>query len=117
MKQGRSRQIRGRLLLGANWLQPAGPNGPIPRKTAWMVYFDCALYIQTPGVQEELTRMVASPSCPQAEVASWAKSLQVQGVTSSLSRKQMESLGFSLAARYLLSKQDRLRSRLGPEWS
>lgn len=26
---------------GAEWIQPTGPNGPIPRKTAWMVYFDC----------------------------------------------------------------------------
>ncbi|CAK8997871.1 Alpha-ketoglutarate-dependent dioxygenase alkB homolog 3 (Alkylated DNA repair protein alkB homolog 3) (mAbh3) [Durusdinium trenchii] len=30
-----------KALEGAKWLQPSGPNGPIPRKTAWMVYFDC----------------------------------------------------------------------------
>eukprot|EP00435_Cladocopium_sp_Y103_P060346 s518_g22.t1 len=30
-----------KALEGAEWIQPTGPNGPIPRKTAWMVYFDC----------------------------------------------------------------------------
>jgi alkylated DNA repair dioxygenase AlkB len=26
---------------GTNWVQPEGPNGPIPRKTAWMVVAGC----------------------------------------------------------------------------
>ncbi|CAE7359206.1 unnamed protein product [Symbiodinium microadriaticum] len=30
-----------KALQGAEWIQPAGPNGPIPRKTAWMVFFEC----------------------------------------------------------------------------
>ena len=38
-----------RAAAGANWLQPTGPNGPIPRKTAWMVYFDCTCTYSTFG--------------------------------------------------------------------
>ena len=39
-----------KALQGAEWIQPAGPNGPIPRKTAWMVFFECdCAYRLVPG--------------------------------------------------------------------
>ena len=38
------------MVAGANWLQPMGPNGPIPRKTAWMVFFDCSCTYRFQGL-------------------------------------------------------------------
>ena len=40
---------------GAEWIQPTGPNGPIPRKTAWMVYFDCTC-----------TYRISTADCPKS---------------------------------------------------
>jgi len=35
----------------ANWSQPSGPNGPLPRKTAWMVARDCTCSYRYGGVE------------------------------------------------------------------
>jgi len=38
---------------GANWMQPMGPNGPIPRKTCWLVMPGCSCKYRYGGIEVE----------------------------------------------------------------
>lgn len=68
---------------GTSWDQPQGPNGPIPRKTAWMVARGCACTYRYGQIEVQpqefptwmlsLMRLVM-PLCGFVEAASWPNS-------------------------------------------